>query len=132
MIDKHKKAMDAFGGFLSGFMQDLNHLAADGWSVLVEGQRDERALRRLGFRGHITAIFSVKRRGTKAFGSSTKVVILTDLDREGATLASRYMKELSHEGLHVSLAERRRLKHASKGVFLHIENLSRFEEAQLT
>jgi len=132
VINKHLRAVEAFGTFVSDFTRDLNHLSDEGWSVLVEGQRDERALRKLGFRGHIASTFSVGKKGVAAFGNSRKVIILTDLDREGAVLASRYLRILSHEGLRVSLAERRRLKHASKGVFLHIENLSRFEDTHST
>lgn len=128
MIDKRQKTIDAFGVFVSDFVQNLNELSEEGWSILVEGQRDERALRRLGFGGHLASISSVKRRGVEAFEGSRKVIILTDLDREGAALASRYLKALAHEGLRASLAERRRLKHASRGVFLHVENLSRFAE----
>lgn len=128
MIDKRKKAIDAFGAFISDFVRDLNQLSEEGWSILVEGQRDETALRKLGFRGLLASISSVRRRGMGAFEGSRKVVILTDLDREGAVLAARYLKALTHEGLRTSLAERRRLKHASRGVFLHIENLSRFAE----
>jgi hypothetical protein len=48
------------------------------------------------------------------------------LDREGAVLAARYIKRLSHDGFRISLRERQRLKNASHGVFLHVENLSRF------
>ncbi|MGD0477730.1 MAG: hypothetical protein ABSB29_06150 [Nitrososphaerales archaeon] len=128
MIDKRKKAIDVFGAFISDFVRDLNQLSEEGWSILVEGQRDEKALRKLGFRGLLVSISFVRRRGMRVFEDSRKVVILTDLDREGAVLASRYLKALSHEGLRTSLAERRRLKHASRGVFLHIENLSRFAE----
>jgi len=130
MIDKHQRAIDDFGVFVRSLVRDLNHLSEDGWSVLVEGQRDEEALRRLGFAGPVASISSVKRKGVGAFGESRKVVILTDLDREGAVLAARHMKLLSHEGVRVSLAERRRLKRASKGVFLHVENLSRFGEPE--
>lgn len=130
MIDKRQKAIDAFGAFVSDFMHDLNQLSEEGWSILVEGQRDEKALRRLGFRGRLVSLSSVGRRGMGAFEDSRKVVILTDLDREGAVLASRYLKALTHEGISASLAERRRLKHASRGVFLHIENLSRFADSQ--
>ena len=129
MIDKHQRAIDAFGDFVSDFMRDLNQLSEDGWSILVEGQRDEKALRRLGFRGHLASISSVKRKGMGAFEDSRRVIILTDLDREGAVLTSRYLKALTHEGIRVSLAERRRLKHASRGIFLHIENLSRFADS---
>jgi 5S rRNA maturation endonuclease (ribonuclease M5) len=129
MIDKRQKTIDAFGAFVSDFVRDLNQLSEEGWSILVEGQRDENALRRLGFRGHLASLSSVRRRGMGAFEDSRKVVILTDLDREGAVLASRYLKALTHEGIRASLAERRRLKHASKGVFLHVENLSRFADS---
>ncbi|MGP8124567.1 MAG: toprim domain-containing protein [Nitrososphaerales archaeon] len=132
MIDKRQRAADAFGAYLADFIRDLNHLSDEGWSVLVEGQRDERALRKLGFRGQVVLTSSLGRTGVEAFGDSKKVVILTDLDREGAVLASRHLKSLKHEGLRVSLAERRRLKHASRGIFLHVENLSRFEDASPT
>ena len=66
------------------------------------------------------------RNGLGALGDSKRVVILTDLDREGALLASKFVKRLRHEGIDASLSERRRLKSASRGVFLHIENLGRF------
>jgi 5S rRNA maturation endonuclease (ribonuclease M5) len=129
MIDKHAKAIQAFGAFVLDFMGDLNRLAEDGWAVMVEGQRDVKALRNLGYVGRLTTVSSLERRGVAAFGGSNNVVILTDLDREGSVLASRYLKTLTHEGLRASLTERRRLKQASKGVFLHIENLSRFEDS---
>ena len=129
MIDKRKKAIDAFRNFISEFIRDLNHLSGEGWAILVEGQRDESALRRLGFSGCIATISSLRRKGVAAFCGSKNVILLTDLDREGAVLTSRYLKELSHEGLHISLAERRRFKHASRGLFLHVENLSRFDDS---
>ena len=125
---KHKQAIEVFGEFMVGFIRDLNHLSETGWAILVEGKRDEEALRRLGFAGKIALLSGFRREGIKAFGGLMKVVILTDLDREGSVLASRCLKELSHEGLNVSLAERRRLRRSSRGLFLHIENLSRFED----
>jgi 5S rRNA maturation endonuclease (ribonuclease M5) len=106
----------------------LNQRSEAGWALLVEGKRDENALRGLGYRGVLVTVSSHARMGSRAFGGLGKVVILTDLDREGGTLAARFMKSLIHEGFQASLAERKRLKSASKGVFLHIENLSRFFE----
>ena len=44
----------------------------------------------------------------------------------GRRLAARYMRFLSQEGVSASLAQRRRFSKASRGVFLHIENLRRF------
>ncbi len=126
MIDKREKQYQAFGDFLGGFVTDLNRLSEEGWFLLVEGQRDAKALRKLGFIGNLVTIPSVGRRGNSVFERCKKVVILTDLDREGAVLAARFVKRLSHDGLKTSLRERIRLKVASHGVFLHVENLSRF------
>jgi len=131
LIDKREKLYQAFGDFLRGFVADLNVLSEEGWLLLVEGQRDARALRKLGFVGNMVTISSVGRKGTSAFGGATKVVILTDLDREGAVLASRYLKRLAHEGFRTSMRERLRLKIASRGVFLHVENLSRFAHSDV-
>ncbi len=128
MINKREKLYQAIGVFVGDFVHDLNHLSEDGWAVLVEGQRDEKALRKLGFTGNLVTKASLARKGGFAFGYSHKVVILTDLDREGAVLASRYVKQLSHYGFKTSLHERLRLKIASRGVFLHVENLSRFAQ----
>ena len=128
MIDKRERVYQAFGAFLTDFVRDLNHRSYDGWSLLIEGPRDEKALRRLGYDGRLVTVASLGRNGPSVLGEAKKVVILTDLDREGAVLAARYVKRLTHEGFGTSLTERRRLKAASRGVFLHVENLSRFAE----
>ena len=126
MLHKKPKTYEEFGEFLEAFVRDLNHMSEEGWSVLVEGPRDVLALRRLGCIGKVVTVSSVVRKGKSAFEESRSVVILTDLDREGAVLAARYIKRLSHDGFKISLRERQRLKNASHGVFLHVENLSRF------
>lgn len=131
MIDKREKMYQAFGDFLAGFVVDLNVLSEAGWTVLVEGKRDANALRKLGFVGKVVTISSAGRYGVSAFGGAMKVIILTDLDREGAVLTSRFLKRLSHDGLRISMRERRRLKIASRGVFLHVENLSRFAQPEV-
>ena len=128
MIDKRERVYQAFGGFLHDFVRDLNDLSQEGWSLLIEGPRDELALRKLGYSGSLSTVSSLVRSGTVVFGEKKKVVILTDLDREGTVLASKHLKRLNHEGFRTSLRERRRLKGASRGVFLHIENLARFAE----
>ena len=127
---RNAKTYDEFGEFLGGFVTDLNNLCEDGWSILVEGPRDARALRKLGCVGNVVTISSIVRKGNVVFDKDTNIVIMTDLDREGAFLASRYIKRLSHDGLRTSLRERQRLKNASHGVFLHVENLSRFARAE--
>ena len=127
MIEKREKVYQAFATFLADFVRDLNDSSVDGWSVLVEGLRDERALIKLGYEGNLLTVAELGRSSIVAgLAGAKKVIILTDLDGEGATLASRFVRRLNHEGVQVSLSERRRLKAASRGVFLHIENLARF------
>ena len=126
MIDKRQKLYQEIGEFIGDFVRDLNHLSDDGWAVLVEGQRDEKALERLGFNGKLVTAASFARKGGAAFGEYRRVVVLTDLDREGSVLASKYLKRLQHDGFRASLHERLRLKVAARGVFLHVENLRRF------
>ena len=130
MRHRGKKRYLEFGEFLGGFVTDLNHLSEEGWAVLVEGQRDAGALRKLGFAGRMTTVSSLGTKGNSVFEVEKKVVILTDLDREGAVLAAKSVKRLSHDGYKTSLKERLRLKNASHGVFLHIENLSRFAQEE--
>jgi len=126
LLHKKPKTYEEFGEFLGTFVGDLNHMSEEGWSVLVEGPRDAHALRRLGFVGNVVNVSSFIREGGTAFDEDRKVIILTDLDREGAVLAARYIRRLSHDGFKTSLRERQRLRNASHGVFLHVENLSRF------
>ena len=125
-IDKRERVYQAFGTFLTAFIRDLNNSSEGGWALLVEGLRDESALRRLGYAGRLLTVSQLGRSRADALGEWSNVIILTDLDREGTVLASKFVKRLSHEGAKTSLSERRRLKAASRGVFLHIENLSRF------
>ena len=123
---KREKSYQEFEEFVSDLIRDLNQMSDEGWSLLVEGLRDERALRRLGYGGPLVTITRLGRAGAGAFNGVKKVVVLTDLDREGALLASKAVRSLGHEGIRTSLCERRRLKAASMGVFLHIVILSRF------
>ncbi|TLY17009.1 MAG: toprim domain-containing protein, partial [Thaumarchaeota archaeon] len=92
-----------FAEFLKEFVTELNRLGADGWVVLVEGARDVRAMRDVGYRGRIVSIAAAKGSESRLANSKT-VVIMTDLDREGRRLAARYAKALTHRGLVVSLA----------------------------
>ena len=125
----HGRRFQRFEEFLPGFVKELNDISSAGGAVLVEGKRDVLALRGLGYSGrmfssNVLAASEASRQELRE--TAGLVVILTDLDSEGRRLASRYVKFLATEGLKSSLAQRKRLAAATKGVFLHIENLSRF------
>jgi len=125
---QEKKFAD-FVEFLPGFIMELNRLAAEGSVVLVEGARDVRAMRGVGYKGDIVGVSDVTRKESESLlATSKRVIIMTDLDREGGRLAARFAKSFTHRGVSVSLDQRRRLLLASRGVFRHIENLNRFSQ----
>ncbi len=130
---QRERRLHEFAGFLQDFVKELNELSSSSSdekaAVLVEGKRDATALEMLGYSGPlftIAILTSNEASREKLRREVGKMIILTDLDGEGRRLASRYVKFLSQEGIQASLAQRRRLSKASRGVFLHIENLRRF------
>ena len=126
---KEERRFRDFASFLSDLVKELNDLSSEGAAVLVEGKRDAKALAGLGYSGPLFTVSILTSNAAareKLRREVTEMIILTDLDSEGRRLAARYMKFLSHEGVAASLAQRRRLSKASRGVFLHIENLQRF------
>jgi 5S rRNA maturation endonuclease (ribonuclease M5) len=120
---------NSFVEFLDHFVAELNGLSEEGWILLVEGRRDVIAMESIGYRGRIVTRSSLAKGGIASLvDASAGVIILTDMDREGRQLAAKYVRSLSHEGLRASLLQRKRLLAASRGVFRHIENLSRFAD----
>jgi 5S rRNA maturation endonuclease (ribonuclease M5) len=122
---------ERFGEFLHGLVKELNDLSTEGSAVLVEGKRDVAALRSLGYSGPIFSVSILKASDAareKLRAEVRQMVILTDLDSEGRRLASTFVKFLAREGVKASLVQRKRLAAASRGDFLHVENLSRFAE----
>ena len=123
-----------FSSFLTELVKELNDLSEEGAAVLVEGKRDADALKALGYSGSlftVSILTSTPAAREKLRKDVTKMIILTDLDREGRRLASRYVKFLSQEGISSSLAQRGRLSRASRGVFPQVENLRRFARTNL-
>ena len=122
---------ERFGEFLRSFVKELNDLSTEGGAVLVEGKRDVAALRSIGYSGPIFSV-SILRASDAARermrAEVHQMVILTDLDSEGRRLASTFVRFLTREGVKPSLGQRKRLAAASRGAFLHVENLSRFAE----
>jgi 5S rRNA maturation endonuclease (ribonuclease M5) len=122
-----KRQFVEFSEFLKGFVSDLNADAEAGAVLLVEGARDSRAMRDIGYTGPLIMTSSINGRASKVvLNKARMVVIMTDLDSEGRKLAGRYRRVLRHQGLETDMTFRKRLVVASRGVFLHVENLRRF------
>jgi 5S rRNA maturation endonuclease (ribonuclease M5) len=132
-IQREERRFRKISSFLVDLVRELNHLSEEGCAVLVEGKRDTAALRGLGYSGPlytVSILTSSPSSRERLRREVKKMIILTDLDAEGRRLASRYVRFLSAEGVAHSLSQRRRLSMASRGVFLHIENLRRFALAE--
>ncbi len=81
--------------------------------VLVEGKRDEAALRALGFRGRMEVSSHVREiphdTANRLAQQARRVLILTDFDREGSSMAGRLSKLLEGESVVVDRGLRRRI-----------------------
>jgi len=126
LIQREKRYLE-FIEFLVAFIDELNALAAEGTAVLVEGPRDRNALVDLGYTGKVLMRVSLSStRADESLSGVRSVVVLTDMDKEGRKLAARYIGFFLPRGVKTLMSQRRRLKRASHGAFLHVENLSRF------
>lgn len=108
---------------LDHFIKSLN--SKKDCIVVVEGKKDEEALRELGFSGRICQFHSFK--GLVKFADSMpkykNLIVLFDYDRKGAYLTKRTVSNLEHR-MTVDLSFRRKLTKITKGKARHIEDLS--------
>jgi 5S rRNA maturation endonuclease (ribonuclease M5) len=82
---------------------DLAHQSDMGVPIIVEGRKDELALRKLGITGTIHCLKATgesRLRLLERLDGTKRAVILTDFDREGDELGSWLYQELSHRGIH--------------------------------
>ncbi|RLG10740.1 MAG: hypothetical protein DRN64_02455 [Thaumarchaeota archaeon] len=117
---------------LDAFMDLVWKLALEsrcGTPIIVEGKRDAESLRRLGVRGEIILLRSI--RGVRRLFEGRevgRVILLMDLDREGERAMKLVKKSLEGVVGEVDTSYWRRL-HAFKSLgFTQIENLHRIPE----
>ncbi len=111
------------------FIESLNQESKGGAMVIVEGKKDEIALRRVGFNGDILIynnfkgiinfVDYVSRRGRK-------VILLLDRDRKGRALTSKILRKLEILCPHDSLYYKKRFVKITHGKIMCIENLSTY------
>jgi 5S rRNA maturation endonuclease (ribonuclease M5) len=97
--------------------------------VVVEGKRDEEALKKLGFSGRICQFHSFK--GLTRFVDSMPrykiLILLLDSDRKGSYLTKRIISQLQHR-MRIDLSFKRKLIAITKGKVRHIENLTLYAD----
>jgi len=99
--------------------------------VLVEGKRDEQALRRLGVNGEIIKInrgFPIPVLCERLTAHFNGAVVLTDWDLKGDQLSVRVAKSLRSDGMQCDVRTRERLKRYCKKEIKDVEGLPRYLE----
>ena len=95
--------------------------------VVVEGKRDEDALKKLGYGGKICQFHSFK--GLIKFADSMpkykNLILLLDSDRKGRYLTKRIISQLQHR-MTVDLSYRKELTIITKGRVKNVEDLSMY------
>lgn len=96
--------------------------------ILVEGQRDLAALRKLGVTHTIKKVSGRRMVDDLSFFKGKNVIILTDFDRTGRHLFRKLRKELEVMGFNPNVYYWQQLKTITKGQIKGIEELSQFSE----
>lgn len=87
----------------------LSELSSSGVPILVEGKRDEGALKELGVKGRIIRVNQYRKRLfelSEELCSYKSVVILTDFDKEGEDLAQEIERQLHLWGVKTIMREK--------------------------
>ncbi|TMI46354.1 toprim domain-containing protein [Candidatus Bathyarchaeota archaeon] len=111
---------------------ELRTLSESGVPIIVEGRRDEAALRKLGVRGRI---YCLKARGEsrhdflERLNGSSEAILLTDFDREGKKLETWLYKELSQMGVKSDLRLWSRMRSLARTEVRSVEELPSFVRA---
>jgi 5S rRNA maturation endonuclease (ribonuclease M5) len=114
---------------LLSIMEELQNCAEEGMPVLIEGKKDEKALRELGINGNF---IKVSGSGLKLFEiaeiavkSSSRIIILTDFDKKGSELAKRLSEDIQSLGSHPDLRIRNKIMGITRRYIKDIESLPR-------
>lgn len=117
---------------LSCIIEDLKICAEQGMPILIEGKKDENALKKLGINGTFIKVsgsglklFEIAEKSVKL---SSKIVILTDFDKKGEQLAKRLAEDIQSLGSYPNLDIRRKIKGITRKFIKDIESLPRHME----
>ncbi|HKX21036.1 MAG TPA: toprim domain-containing protein [Nitrososphaeraceae archaeon] len=111
------------------FIELLNQESKAGARIIVEGKKDELALREVGFKGEILVYNNFK--GIINFVDHVskkrrKVILLLDRDRNGKSMTSKILKKLDVLCPHDGLYYKKRFVKITHGKIMCVENLSNF------
>jgi 5S rRNA maturation endonuclease (ribonuclease M5) len=114
---------------LSRIVEELSRCVEQGTPILIEGKKDEEALKELGITGNIIKVsgsglklFEIAEKATE---SSSKVIILTDFDKKGEILAKKLSNDIQSLGSHPDLNIRKNIMKITRKYIKDIESLPR-------
>jgi len=108
----------------SNIVEKLASESKQGIPIIVEGKRDEETLRRLGVKGEIILIKSIRGLRRKLEGRDLRrVILLPDLDSEGKHLLKLVKKSLEGVVKDIDVTYWRRLRIIRKMGFTQIESM---------
>jgi len=113
-------------------IDELRTQSEAGVPIIVEGRRDEAALRRLGVTGKVHCL---KARGESRhefldrLDGTKEAIVLTDFDREGKELETWLYKELSQRGVKSDLKIWIRMRSLARSEVRSVEELPSFIRA---
>jgi 5S rRNA maturation endonuclease (ribonuclease M5) len=117
---------------MEGVINELRTQSEAGVPIIVEGRRDEAALRRLGVAGKVHCL---KARGEPRhefldrLNGTRQAIVLTDFDREGKELETWLYKELSQRGVKSDLKLWIRMRRLARTEVRSVEELPSFIRA---
>jgi 5S rRNA maturation endonuclease (ribonuclease M5) len=115
---------------LEKLIQRVIHESELGAVIVVEGTRDRDSLRRLGIQGTILCLQSSRKNllgFVEELDAGKRVVVLTDFDREGVSLAKRLVRSLSYQRIPANLVLWRELRGLTRSDVRSIEELPKFQ-----
>jgi len=118
--------LEPFEGFVRLWGKLLEEADGARAVIVVEGERDRTAVRRLGWTGPVVVVHRGRPISATASGlvaARGKVIVLTDWDTEGGHLARRLRDFLEPEDVRLDLDYRRRFARLLRGELTHVEGL---------
>src|SRR5664280_161178 len=114
---------------LSCIIGELKICSEQGMPILIEGKKDEIALKKLGINGNFIKVSGSSLKlfeiAEIAVESSSKVIILTDFDKKGIQLAKRLAEDIQSLGTYPNLEIRRKIMGITRKFIKDVESLPR-------
>ncbi|MGA2783568.1 MAG: toprim domain-containing protein [Candidatus Bathyarchaeia archaeon] len=112
-------------------LDQISYESSNGSTIVVEGQKDQKSLRSIGITGPILCLQSSRSNFVGFVESLTetkRVIVLTDFDREGVSLAKKLSRMLTAQNLHVNMILWKSFRELTRSEVRSIEELPNYHE----